>query len=60
MVFLDFSWVDYTLFMLMFGLSGAVGIYFGCFGKKQQTTNDYLLGGKNMKVFPVSMSLVAR
>lgn len=44
----------------MFGLSSAIGIYFGCFGKQQQTTADYLLGGKKMKVFPVSMSLVAR
>lgn len=56
---LHLSWIDYTLFILLFVLSGAIGIYFGCFGK-QQTVVDYLLAGKKMKVFPVAMSLVAR
>ncbi|KAF2899872.1 hypothetical protein ILUMI_06320 [Ignelater luminosus] len=54
-----FSWVDYALFSLMFGLSGIIGIYYGCFGNKQATTKDYLHGGKTMKTFPVAMSLMA-
>lgn len=60
MDFLNFSWIDYTLFVLMFCLSLAVGIYYGCCSKQQNTTTDYLLGGKKMKIFPVAMSLVAR
>ncbi|CAH0724684.1 unnamed protein product, partial [Brenthis ino] len=42
----------------MLAISAFVGVYWG-FIKKQTTQNDYLLGGRNMKVFPVSMSLVA-
>uniref|UniRef100_A0A1Y1LFN5 Amino acid transporter transmembrane domain-containing protein n=1 Tax=Photinus pyralis TaxID=7054 RepID=A0A1Y1LFN5_PHOPY len=50
--------IDYLLFIFMFGLSCIVGIYFGCCGN-QSTTAEYFLGGKKMKVFPISMSLVA-
>ncbi|KAJ0182670.1 hypothetical protein K1T71_002039 [Dendrolimus kikuchii] len=53
-----FSWVDYTVFILMLAISAVVGVYWG-FMKKQTTQSDYLLGGRNMKVVPVAMSLVA-
>lgn len=56
---LSFSWFDYTLFFLMLLLSVLIGIYFGCFGSKQNTTSEYLLGSRNMKVFPVAVSLIA-
>lgn len=59
-VLLSFSWIDYTLFTLMFGLSAIIGVYYGCSGNKQSTTKDYLHGGKTMKTFPVAMSLMAR
>lgn len=54
-----FSWIDYVVFVFMLAISACVGVYWGFF-KKQSTQNDYLLGGRNMKVIPVSMSLVAR
>lgn len=57
---LTFGWTDYTLFSGLLGVSVLIGIYFGCFGKKQDNTTEYLLGGKSMTCFPVSMSLVAR
>lgn len=57
---LTFTWIDYALFSFMFGLSGIIGIYYGCFGNKQATTKDYLHGGKTMKTFPVAISLMAR
>ncbi|XP_063616887.1 sodium-coupled monocarboxylate transporter 1-like isoform X3 [Cydia splendana] len=53
-----FSWVDYVVFVFMLAISALVGIYWG-FMKKQTTQSDYLLGGRNMKVVPVAMSLVA-
>lgn len=56
----SFSWYDYVLFTSMLLLSALIGVYFGCFGKKQDSTNEYLLGGKNMGIFPISMSLVSR
>ncbi|XP_018576921.1 sodium-coupled monocarboxylate transporter 1 [Anoplophora glabripennis] len=54
-----FSWYDYGLFSTMLAISGLIGIYFGCCGKKQNTTKEYLMGGKKMKVIPIAISLVA-
>ncbi|XP_001948596.2 sodium-coupled monocarboxylate transporter 1 [Acyrthosiphon pisum] len=42
----------------MLGLSVVIGLYYGCVSK-QNTVADYLLGGKHMSVFPITMSLVA-
>lgn len=56
---LTFNWYDYSLFGLLLGLSVAIGLYFGCTGNKQSTTNDYLFGGKRMTTIPVALSLVA-
>jgi solute carrier family 5 (sodium-coupled monocarboxylate transporter), member 8/12 len=55
-----FTSFDYSLFGLMLALSAAIGIYFGFFAKrKQNTTTEYLLGGKKMKFFPIAASLIA-
>lgn len=56
---LTFSWLDYGLFSFMLLLSAFVGVYFG-FVKKQSTADDYLLGGKEMAVTPIAMSMVSR
>lgn len=55
-----FTWIDYTLFSCMFLFSALIGIYFGCFGSKQKSFKDYMLGGRSMKVIPVAISLTAR
>ncbi|CAH1367576.1 unnamed protein product [Tenebrio molitor] len=55
----SFSWYDYILFCVMLSLSAFIGIYFGCFGTKQSSANEYLMGDKKMKVFPISVSLIA-
>ncbi|KAF4529676.1 hypothetical protein B566_EDAN010762 [Ephemera danica] len=54
-----FSWPDYLVFSLMLLLSAGVGVYHGCFGTKQKSTSEYLLGGRSLRPFPVAMSLVA-
>lgn len=55
-----FTSFDYGLFGLMLLLSAAIGIYFGFFAKrKQNTTTEYLLGGKKMNFFPIAASLIA-
>lgn len=56
----SFSWYDYLLFSFMLLISAFIGVYFGCFGDKQSSAKEYLLGGKEMSVIPVSISLVAR
>jgi Na+/proline symporter len=56
-----FSWLDFLVFGVMLCLSALIGVYFGFFAKKKQnTTTEYLMGGKTMGIFPISMSLIAR
>lgn len=57
---MTFGWFDYVIFTMMLTVSALIGIYFGCFGSKQKTTKEYLLGGKTMKVLPIVISLVSR
>jgi Na+/pantothenate symporter len=56
---LSFGWLDYSMFGSMLVISTVIGIYFGCFGTRQRTKNEYLMGNKNMSVFPIAMSLTA-
>ncbi|KAK3884534.1 hypothetical protein Pcinc_011207 [Petrolisthes cinctipes] len=39
-------------------VSAVIGIFYGCFGKKQDT-KEFLMAGKSMTTFPVAMSLIA-
>lgn len=55
-----FTGVDYTVFAAMLGVSAAIGLWFGCCQKGEQTTEEYLLGGRKMKTIPIAISLVAR
>lgn len=68
-----FGLVDYGVFTVMLICCSCVGLYFGYqdhMKHKRASRNrrgsiieveaiDYLMGGRNMKVFPVAMSLVA-
>ncbi|XP_053624569.1 sodium-coupled monocarboxylate transporter 1-like [Plodia interpunctella] len=55
-----FDWLDYVVFGAMLLLSALIGVYFAFFAsKKQNTTAEYLMGGKTMGMFPISMSLIA-
>ncbi|XP_046397966.1 sodium-coupled monocarboxylate transporter 1-like isoform X1 [Ischnura elegans] len=55
-----FSPVDYAVFCTMLAMSAAIGMYFAfCAKQKQNTTSEYLMGGKKMGIIPVSLSLIA-
>jgi Na+/proline symporter len=57
-----FSVLDYCLFAAVLLISAIVGLYYFLkekFGKKELTSDDLLMGGREMSVFPVAMSLVA-
>lgn len=57
-----FSVLDYCLFVAVLLVSAIVGLYYFLkekFGKKEMTSDDLLMGGREMSVFPVAMSLVA-
>lgn len=54
-----FTIIDYAIFSAMLILSSAIGIYYGFIAKrKQNNTAEYLLGGKQMKVIPIAVSLI--
>ncbi|XP_046614601.1 sodium-coupled monocarboxylate transporter 1-like [Neodiprion virginianus] len=54
----NFGFPDYAIFITMLVSCGAVGVYFG-FIKKSSGEDEYLVGGRNMSTFPVSLSLIA-
>ncbi|KAJ9575569.1 hypothetical protein L9F63_007577, partial [Diploptera punctata] len=56
---LFFGWLDFTLFGLMLSVSTLIGIYFGFWGKKEDSPKEYLHGGKQMSTLPVAISLVS-
>lgn len=55
-----FGTVDYIVFVLMLCISAGIGVYFGFFSKSKNTTDEYLMGSKQMKTIPIAVSLVAR
>lgn len=60
-----FGWPDYIVFLVMLLSCVMIGIYFGFMQKKPKKTSEeeaahYLVGGRTMAVFPVTMSLIAR
>lgn len=61
-----FGGIDFTIFVAMLMSCSVVGIYFGFIDRKKKHTGrrgsaeqDYLMGGRNMKMFPVAMSLIS-
>lgn len=56
-----FDLVDCTVFVLMLGVSAVVGVYHAYKARKStDAVKEYLIGGQNMSIFPISMSLIAR
>lgn len=55
-----FSTLDYSIFILTLFGSLSIGIYFGFFSNELKTAEDYLVGGRKMKVIPIAISLMAR
>lgn len=64
-----FGWPDYLVFVLMLLSCVLIGVYFALKmrreSKKRKIENNkdaedsYLVGGRNMKMFPISMSLIS-
>ena len=55
-----FHWPDYAILTIMLLVSAGIGLFYGCFGPKQKTASDFLLGGSSMGTFPMAMSLASR
>lgn len=61
-----FGWPDYAVFVLMLVICLFIGLYYGFTGRnikkgrRGSEAQDYLVGGRNMAVLPVAISLVSR
>ncbi len=55
-----FNWADYLVFALTLAVSLSIGIYYGFKLRfRSATATDLLLGGRQMPVLPVAISIVA-
>ncbi|KAK3914621.1 Sodium-coupled monocarboxylate transporter 1 [Frankliniella fusca] len=54
-----FSWPDYLVFVAMLALCALIGVYFGYLAPGAHDEDEYLMGGRQMKTLPISLSLVA-
>ncbi|XP_004589673.2 sodium-coupled monocarboxylate transporter 1 [Ochotona princeps] len=50
---------DYLVFSCMLLISAVIGIYYAFAGGGQQTSTDFLMGGRSMTAVPVALSLTA-
>lgn len=58
-----FQVIDYVIFLVLTIGSCSGGIWYSAVGSKRKAVadlDDYLLGGRQMKTFPVAISLIAR
>ncbi|XP_037947005.1 sodium-coupled monocarboxylate transporter 2-like [Teleopsis dalmanni] len=55
---ITFGTVDYFLFVLLLLVSASIGVYFGFFSKSKNTTDEYLMGNKQMKTWPIAISII--
>ncbi|XP_068630077.1 sodium-coupled monocarboxylate transporter 1 [Battus philenor] len=54
-----FHWEDYSVLATMLLVSCGIGVFYGFFGEKQTSGDDFLLGGSSMGTFPMALSLAA-
>ncbi|KAJ8917444.1 hypothetical protein NQ315_005491, partial [Exocentrus adspersus] len=59
-----FDAIDYVMFSAMLVLSALTGLYYGCRSRycknvEDQTLREYLTGNRNLRPFPVALSLIA-
>ena len=45
-----FSVWDFVVFGIVLAISASIGIYYGCSGKRQSTTQEFLMADRSMQV----------
>ncbi len=49
------NWYEYLIFGGVLASSMGIGIYYGCFGTKSKTNEEFLMAGRSMSILPVSI-----
>ncbi len=55
-----FKWQEYLVFSAVLVVSMGIGVFYGCFSKKNKTNEEFLMAGRSMSPFPVILSLICR
>ena len=55
-----FGVVEYAIFGVVLVASASVGVYYGCRGSKQKSTEEFLMANRQMSSVPVALSLLCR
>lgn len=50
---------DYMVFVGMLAVSSAIGIYYAFWGTRSVSTDEFLMGGRTLRAFPVALSILA-
>ncbi|XP_048251446.1 sodium-coupled monocarboxylate transporter 1-like [Haliotis rufescens] len=53
-----FGAADYVVFALVLAVSAAIGVFYAFWGNRQKTTGEFLMGGRDMKIVPVAISIL--
>ncbi|XP_027525280.1 sodium-dependent multivitamin transporter [Corapipo altera] len=56
---MEFTTIDYTIFVLLLVLSMAIGLFYALSGNRQRTVQEFLLANRDMSCLPVALSLLA-
>ncbi|XP_074904905.1 sodium-dependent multivitamin transporter isoform X3 [Buteo buteo] len=56
---MEFTVIDYSIFVLLLVLSSAIGLFYALSGDRQRTVQEFLLANRNMGFLPVALSLLA-
>lgn len=54
-----FGAADYCVLVAVLGLSSFIGIYFAWKGRRSTNNKEFLVGNRQLQVFPVTMSIMA-
>ena len=54
---LTFSIQDYVVWAVILLFSLAIGVFYACVGDRQRSTEEYLVGGRQMNPIPVALSI---
>jgi hypothetical protein len=55
-----FDLPEYGVFGAVLLLSAAIGVFYGCFGKGQKSTEAYLFADRQLATIPAALSLLCR
>ncbi|OWF48977.1 sodium-coupled monocarboxylate transporter 1 [Mizuhopecten yessoensis] len=54
----EFDAWDWVAFAAMLGISAGIGIFYALRGRREASTAEFLMGGRNMQLLPIAISIL--